>query len=151
MALHKIFKILMIIIAVAGLIMAGYIWTLDSEALQTAVKAGGVDSVDTPWINAIMGLSWITLGIILVLVLIFVLKGLFSGNAKNTLIGIGAFVLVIAIAYFTASGVETPMKDGEMLSANGSKWVSAGINAFYILAAVAIGLMVFSGVKKLAK
>jgi len=111
-----------------------------------------VNAMEVPQsISFLMLIAYIVLGLILVLVVIFVLKGLFSGNAKNTLIGIGAFLLVIAISYFTASGVETPMKDGEVLSANGAKWVGAGINAFYILAVTAIGLMLFSGAKKLVK
>ena len=95
-------------------------------------------------------LAWVVIGIALVLVVIFVLKGLFSGNAKNTLVGAGAFLLIVAISYFAASGAEeVPMKDGEVLSASGSQWVSAGINAFFILAAIAIILMLVSGAKKL--
>ena len=48
-----------------------------------------------------------------------------------------------------AEGVETPMKDGEVLSASGSKLVGTGIYAFYFLAAIAVGMMALSGVKKL--
>jgi hypothetical protein len=43
------------------------------------------------------------------------------------------------------------MKDGEMLSASGSRWVGTGLRTFYILAVVAIGTMVFSGVKRFFK
>ena len=57
-------------------------------------------------IENIMLVAWIILGIILVIVLFYVLKGLFSGNAKKTLIGVGAFLLVVAISYFAASGAE---------------------------------------------
>jgi hypothetical protein len=45
--------------------------------------------------------------------------------------------------------METPLKDGEVLSASGSRWVGAGIRTFYILAVVAILSMAFSGVKKI--
>jgi len=38
-----------------------------------------------------------------------------------------------------------------VLSASGARWVGTGIRAFYILAAVAIGLMLFSGVTKIIK
>jgi hypothetical protein len=46
----------------------------------------------------------------------------------------------------------TPMPlpdDGGMLSESGSKWVGTGLYTFYILAVVAILLMVFSGFKKI--
>jgi hypothetical protein len=103
--------------------------------------------------KAIMGILGIA-GLIFVcvfLVVVFVLKGLFSGNAKNTLIGLGSFLIVVAISYLLASGVETPMRDGQTLSANGARWVSAGLNAFYILAVLAIVAMVGGGLKKLIK
>ena len=55
------------------------------------------------------------------------------------------------IAYATSTGVETPMKDGEMLSASGSRWVETGLRMFYILATLAVLSMVFSGAKKILK
>ena len=61
---------------------------------------------------------------------------------------VGAFLLVVIIAYVMAEGVETEMRDGEILSASGSKWVGTGLNTFYILAVVAIGSMIYSGIKK---
>lgn len=81
--------------------------------------------------------------------LVFVIKNLFSNPAglKSTLIGIAAFAAVIVISYVLASGKETPLKDGEVLSEAASKWVETGIYAFYIMAIIAIGAMVFSGVK----
>ncbi len=154
MGLHKIIKIVVALLAIAGAAMTAYIWTLDEEALQADLKLNGIQEIEVPsMISNIMLISWIILGIILVAVLIFVIKGLFSGNAKKTLISIGAFLAVIAVSFFTASS-EFPadaLKDGEVLSDYGAKWVGAGINAFFILAVIAIGLMLFSGVKKLVK
>ncbi len=140
MALHKILKIVVALIGVVGLILAGMIWA-ENDAIKVGESQGLVD--------AMMTITWIVVIIAIVLVVIFVLKGLFSGNAKNTLIGIGAFVFVLAISYITASGEETVLKDGDILSETGAKMVSAGITAFFILAAVAIILMVGSGAKKI--
>lgn len=140
MGLHKILKIVVALIGIVALVVAGMVWAND-EAIRGGDSQGLVDTM--------MTLTWIVIIIAIVLVLIFVIKGLFTGNTKNTLIAVGAFAVVIAISYFTATGVETPLKDGEVLSANGSKWVSAGITAFFILAAIAIGLMLVSGAKKL--
>lgn len=152
MGLHKITKVIMGILGVAGLIFAGIVATVDGEGLKQEVKDAGIQAVEIPQsINMLVIISYIVLAVCIFLVVIFVLKGLFSGNAKNTLIGLGAFLLVIAISYLLASGVETPMRDGKILSANGAKWVSAGLNAFYILAILAIVAMVGGGLKKLIK
>ncbi len=141
MGLHKILKFIVGIVGIAALVVAGMVWA-NNEAIV------GGDSQNL--VDIMILLAWIVIGIAIVLVAIFVVKGLFSGNAKNTLIGAGAFLLVVAISYFAASGAEeVAMKDGEMLSASGSQWVSAGINAFFILAAIAIVLMLVSGAKKL--
>ncbi len=43
---------------------------------------------------------------------------------------IGFLIIVVGIAYASSSGVETPMKDGQILSASGSKWVGTGIRVF---------------------
>ena len=43
------------------------------------------------------------------------------------------------------------MKDGELLSASGSRWVGTGLRTFYILAIVAVGVMLYSGVKRFLK
>lgn len=145
MGLHKILKIVGFILS-----LLAAIWLVRIVATgDTAIESDGAlqDSLVTPFIY----IAYITMAIAVILVFIFVLKGLASGNAKNTLIGLGAFLIVVAISYLLASGVETPLKDGEMLSANGSRWVSAGLNAFFILGGVAIVLMLLSGVKKIAK
>jgi len=68
---------------------------------------------------------------------------------KKALLSAGLFLAVIGISYVMSTGVETPLKDGEVLSANGSRWVGAGLRAFYILAVVAIGAMLMSGAKRI--
>ena len=55
----------------------------------------------------------------------------------------------MGISYVLSTGVETPMKDGEVLSASGSRWVGAGLRMFYILATLAILSMIFSGARKI--
>lgn len=152
MGLHKITKIIMGILGVVGLIVAGIVATLDGEGLKQEVKAVGIEAVEMPQsIDILVLIAYIVLIVSIVLVVIFVLKGLFSGNAKNTLLGLGAFLIVVAISYLLASGVETPLRDGKTLSANGARWVSAGLNAFYILAVLAIVAMLGGGLKKLIK
>ncbi|MFL2587573.1 MAG: hypothetical protein ACJ0QA_02130 [Flavobacteriaceae bacterium] len=104
-------------------------------------------------VSPLVELARIVLVITISITLIFTLLGLFSDPAKlkKAAISVGLFLVVIAISYVLSEGLETPLKDGEVLSANGAKWVGTGIRTFYILAAVAISLMLFSGVSKILK
>ena len=145
--LHKILKIVALILSVLGaiwlirILMAGDTAITDSADLQS--------SLVTPFIY----IAYATIIIAIVFVLVFILKNLFSSGSslKSTLIGLGAFLAVVVISYVIASGEEVTLRDGEVVSAGASRWIEAGIYMFYILAVVAIGSMVFSGVKKLAK
>jgi hypothetical protein len=70
---------------------------------------------------------------------------------KKAGISVAAFLVIVLISFLFSEGVETPLKDGEVLSASGSRWVGTGLRTFYILAVVAVGAMVFSGVKRFFK
>ena len=104
-------------------------------------------------VSALVELARIVLFLAVAITLIFSLRGLFSDikKLKKAGISIGFFLLVIIISFFLSEGVETPMKDGEFLSASGSKWVETGIRIFYLLATIAVGLMVYSGLMKILK
>jgi len=141
MGLHKILKIVALILGVAGLVF----WAMLVAKGDDVVKATG-EGVDP-----LMYIGYITLALVLLFVIIFVLKGVFAGNLKKTLASVGVFALVVIVSYFISSGsVEgLPVIDGKPISEAGSKWVSTGLNTFYILAIAAIGSMVLSGVKKI--
>jgi len=71
---------------------------------------------------------------------------------KSALMSVGAFVLLGLICYFVfAEGVETPLRDGKVLSIGDSKLVGAGLYMFYALAFIAVGTMLFTGIKKMIK
>ena len=74
-----------------------------------------------------------------------------AAKLKKAGISVAAFAAVVLLYFLLSEGVETPMKDGEVLSAAGSRWVGAGLRTFYILAVVAIGAMLYSGVKRFFK
>lgn len=145
MTIHKILKYLALVIGVIGLILLGRIVMAGDDAIEAS--ASQQQSLITPFI----WLAYFVMAVIIVLVLFFVIKGLFKGNIKNTLIAVGAFVLIVVIAYLVTDGSEIVMKDGDILSASGSHWVSAGLVVFYILAVIAVGAMVLSGIRKLIK
>ena len=129
MGLHKVLKIVALLLAVGGII----------SLLMVLLNGQGLD--------AQMYIAYVTLALVVLLVLIFVIKGLAAGNLKRTLASVGIFLLIVVIAYVMANGVETEMRDGEILSQSGSQWVGTGLNTFYILAVVAIGSMIYSGIK----
>ena len=147
MGLHKILKIVAGVLGIAAIIFLVMIITKGDDVIKAAALEG-----DTSAVDPMAYVAYITLAVILLFVLVFVLKNLFSNPAtlKNTLKNVGAFVVLFLIAYFAlAKGVETPLRDGKVLSEGGSKLVGAGLYLFYLLVLVAVGLMLFNGVKRM--
>jgi len=145
MTLHKILKYLALVIGVIGMIFLGRIIVTGGDAIKASADLQGSHLDPYMWI------AYLVLAAVIVLVGIFVIVGLFRGNIKNTIIAIGSFLVIIVVAYVLSDGTATELKDGSMLSASGDHWVGAGLITFYILAAIAVGAMIFSGIKKLAK
>ncbi|WP_055443844.1 hypothetical protein [Lacinutrix himadriensis] len=141
-------KIITIIAGVIGVIAMFFLIRIIGVG-DEAIKAGESSGI----VNTFMYIAYAILALILVLVVLFTLKNIFSNAAtlKSTLMAVGAFLVVALICYFLATGVETEMKEGEMLSAGDSKLIGAGLYMFYALAIIAIGSMLFSGIKKMIK
>ena len=145
MTIHKILKYLALVIGIIGLILLARIIMAGDDAIEAS--AATQQSVVTPF----LWLAYLVMAVIIVLVLFFVIKGLFKGNIKNTLISVGTFLLIVAIAYLVTDGEQITLKDGDTLSASAHHWVGAGLVTFYILAAIAVGAMIISGIRKLIK
>lgn len=143
MNLHKILKYIALVIGVVGLILWARVLMAGDDAIENSADVQA--SVVTPFLYV----AYIVFALIVLLVLFFVIKGLFSGDIKRTLIAVGAFIVVIGIAYVLTSGTERQLSDGTMLSANADHWVGTGLVTFYILAGIAVLLMVVSGIRKL--
>lgn len=74
-----------------------------------------------------------------------------SPNLKKTLLYFGIFIGLFLVGLALGSGTEL-VKDGEqVVSAFGSRMVSAGLFMFYVLALAAIGLMIYTSFWKLKK
>ena len=148
MKIQNIIKIISAIISVlAAFFLLRIIGTGDDD-IKMAATMGEFSAV-----SPLVELARIVIFITIATTLIFSLLGLFSDRAKlkKAAISVGLFLCVIGISYVLSEGVETPLKDGEVLSASGSKWVGTGIRTFYILAVIAVSLMIFSGVTKIIK
>lgn len=137
--MHKLVKIAAIIISVLSVIFLGLLMA-------------NSDAEDNSWVSPLIYISYFILAACIAVVLIFVLKNLFSNkdNLKRTLISVGLFLGVVLISYILADSSEVTA-NGEVFSSSTSKWVSTGLNVFYILGLAAIGSMVWTGFNKLIK
>lgn len=150
MGLHKIIRIVALLLSLAGIIFFVMILRQGDDAIENALAAGD----DVAIVNYALYTAYTIFAVVLAFVLIFVLKGLLAGDIKKTLIILGVFGAVIVISYMLSTGSDVdslPLVDGVPISESGSKWVGTGLHAFYILAILAIGSMVLSGVKKITK
>ena len=148
MDIHKITKYVALSLGVIGLILQVVILVKGDDAIEMAGLAGNFSSV-SPMIN----LAFIIVIIAVLITLVSSFAALASNSAKLKKAGIyvAAFAAVVLLSLLLSKGVETPMKDGEVLSASGSRWVGAGLRTFYILVVVAIGAMLYSGGKRFLK
>ena len=137
--------IVKIISAVFGLLGVIFLFSVGDEEIKMAASAGDFGSV-TPLVSLAMAILLITVAVTIIFSLINLASS--SEKLKKSLIFVGCFLAVMGISFVLSTGVETPMKDGEVLSASGSRWVGAGLRMFYILAALAILSMIFSGARK---
>jgi NADH:ubiquinone oxidoreductase subunit 6 (subunit J) len=138
MGLHKILKYLALALAVIGVILA------------LMVATGSENMVDN-----MLYVAYAVLVIILILVSFYVVKGLFEGNIKKTLLSLGIFFGIAIVSYLMSSGTDLDLQPfinkGQDITEATSRNVGAGLYTFYALAVFAIGTMAFSGLKKMIK
>ena len=140
MDLYKIVKYLAFALGIIGAVFALMIMAGDEG---TADSMGG----------NVLYITYAVLGLAILLVLIYVVKGLFAGNIKKTLTTVGIFLGIIVISFVMSSGTDLDLEPfnakGAGITESTSKNVGAGLYTFYFLAVIAIGSMLFSGVKKI--
>jgi hypothetical protein len=139
MNLNKLTRILVIVISLLSVVF----WT--TIAFSSEMDGGLISPMIT--------LSIVVLLIAIAFVLYYTVKNLASQKGtelKKTFIGVGAFLAVMVISFIVADS-EPLTVGGEEFSSTTSKLVSTGLNAFYILALVAIGLMFFTGYNRIKK
>ena len=148
MNIQKITNIIAISLGVLGLVFLAFIISQGDDSIEMSAMQG-----DYGFVSAIIYLAFIVLGIVVLSTVVFSLMNLFSNKdkLKKAGISIGSFLAVIILAFILSEGVETPMQDGEVLSAAGSRLVETGIRTFYLLTLIAVGIMIFNSVRKLIK
>lgn len=145
MNIQKITNILSISLGVLALLFLVLIISAGDESIEMNAMNG-----DYGFVSLIIYLAFVVLGIVVLSTLIFSIVNLVSDKTKlkKAGISIGSFLLVIVIAYLFSEGVETPMQDGKVLSASGSRWVETGIRTFYLLILIAGGIMISNSIIK---
>ena len=100
-------------------------------------------------IDMILYNAYVVLFIIISSVLYFGIKNMIGNKSSlmNTLKGIGSFLALFIICFLIASGEETLMREGKILSAISSKFIGAALFMFYSLIIIASGAMLFFGLK----
>ena len=100
-------------------------------------------------IDMILYNAYVVLFIIVSSVLYFGIKNMIGNksNLMNTLKGIGSFLALFIVCFLIASGEETLMREGKILSATSSKFIGAALFMFYSLIIIASGSMLFFGFK----
>jgi magnesium-transporting ATPase (P-type) len=136
-------------VAVVGVVAAIFLIRIIGVG-DEEIKAGQ-DSVVQP----LMYMAYVALILTIVAVLFFTVINLIKKPAllKKTLINVGLFALVVVVGYVLSSGTDLDLKPfiskGLDVTENTSKYVGMGLITFYILTAIAIVAMIYTGVKKL--
>ena len=148
MNIQKITNILSIGLGVLALVFLVLIISAGDESIEMSAMNG-----DYGFVAAIIYLAFAVLGVVILSTLIFSIMNLVSDKTKlkKAGISIGSFLLVVVVAYLFSEGVETPMQDGKVLSASGSRWVETGIRTFYLLTLIAGGIMISNSIIKIFK
>jgi len=131
---YKIIKYIALALSLLGVLFVVMIQTLDM--LQ------GIDYI--------LIVAYLIMALIVSCVLFYTLRKVISDkdSLRSTLKILGAFLVLFLICYFVlARGEETSLRDGKMLSAVGSKLISAALFMFYSLILIASGSMLWFGIK----
>ncbi len=100
-------------------------------------------------IDMILYNAYFVLFIIVSSVLYFGIKNMLGNKSSlmNALKGVGSFLGLFLVCFLIASGEETLMREGKILSATSSKFIGAALFMFYSLIIIASGTMLFFGYK----
>ena len=148
MNMQKIFKYTALVLGVIGLILQVFILNQGDDTIKLNALSGNYGVVST-----MVTLALIVLAITVSLTLIFSITNLASDpkKLKKALLSIGAFGVVVLVAFLFSSGTETPLKDGDILSAAGARWIETGLRTFYFLVFIAVFAMLYTGIIRLKK
>jgi len=143
-------KIVKIVLAVLGLISAILWYQLPGQEVPPGEAAQSVA------MNGMFLITFILLAVAVVASLLFTLVNLIAHpeKLKKTLTVIVAFLVVLAAAYFAATGSDIDLNEmanrGIPTTESTVKNIGTGLNLFFLLVIIAIVSMVYGGIKKMS-
>ena len=145
---QKIFTYTALALGVIGLILQIVILSQGDDIIKLNALSGNYGVVST-----MVSLALFVLAITVLLTLFFSFGNLASDRRKlnKALISVGVFAAVIIVAFLFSTGTETPLKDGDILSASGSRLIETGLRTFYFLVFIAVGAMLYTGLSRFKK
>ncbi len=140
--MQKIIKIVLIAVGVLSAIL----WYLLPSSDMPAAEAAQSGAMNTMFI-----ITYLLLGIAVIVSLIFTLKNLFSNpqGLKKTLFVIGGFALVVVISYVLASGTDVAPEFMAMEDESTIKKIGMGLNVFFILTIIAVVSLIVPAIKNM--
>lgn len=140
--MQKIIKIVLIAVGVLSAIL----WYLLPSSDMPAAEAAQSGAMNTMFI-----ITYLLLGIAVIVSLVFTLKNLFSNpqGLKKTLFVIGGFALVVIISYVLASGTDVAPEYLAMSDESTVKKIGMGLNVFFILTIIAVASLIVPAIKNM--
>ena len=140
--MQKIIKIALIAIGLIGAVL----WFMLPEKDMPVAEAAQSGAM-----NAMFIITYLLLGIAIVVSLVFTLKNLFSNpqGLKKTLFVVGGFLLVVIISYVMASGTDVDSEFLAMSDESTVKKIGMGLNVFFILTIIAVASLLIPAVKNM--
>jgi len=140
--MQKIIKIALIVIGVVSALL-WYLLPSSDMPVAEAAQSGAM--------NAMFIITYILLGIAVVVSLIFTLKNLFSNpqGLKKTLFVVGGFLLVVGISYVLASGTDVDPEFLAMSDESTVKKIGMGLNVFFLLTIIAVASLIIPAIKNM--
>ncbi|QWX84030.1 hypothetical protein H0I23_16530 [Cellulophaga sp. HaHaR_3_176] len=145
--MHKIIKIILIVLSVVGTVLWVQLPSIDVPETE-AIGSGSM--------NFMFIITFVLLAIAVLATLFFGLKNVFSSpdGLKKTLIGVGGLAVVGILSYVFASGTDIDIpameaKTGILTDEGTVKTIGTFLNMFFILTIIAVGAMIIPGFKKM--
>ncbi|RTE55060.1 hypothetical protein EHW67_00360 [Arenibacter aquaticus] len=144
--MHKIVKIILIVLGVIGAILWFQLPSADVPATE-AINNGSM--------NFMFIITYVLLGIAVAATVLFGLMNLITskGGLKKAIFAIGGLLVVVVISYAMATGTDVDLDEmarkGIPTTEDTVKTIGMGLNVFFILTIVAVAAMLWSGLKKM--
>ncbi len=141
-------KIVKIALAVVGVIAAIMWYQLPGKDVPVG------EAVESGPMNIMFLITYILLGVAVISSLLFTIANLIAHpkKLKKTLMVTVGFLVLVVIAYATASGTDIDIEEmagrGVATDESTIRRIGTGLNLFFFLVVIAVGMMAWGGLKK---